>query len=66
MAVDVKYDKSFQPGIPHKLFEVPKFVTGSRYVVTSDGQRFLVPISTEQTDTPTMTVVLNWAAALKK
>jgi len=37
------------------------------YVVTRDGQRFLVSVDTSQqgTETP-MTIVVNWPASLKK
>jgi len=35
------------------------------YDVTADGQRFLINLPTESTTVP-ITVVLNWAAGLKR
>jgi hypothetical protein len=45
-------------------------VTGFRaqYDVTADGQRFLlnVPVQDQDASSPAITVVLHWAAELKK
>ena len=69
-----------EPGIPHALFDVrlaATFVSGTGftanavtpypYVVTRDGQRFLVSVDTSQqaSETP-ITVVVNWPSALRK
>jgi hypothetical protein len=57
-------------GEPRALFavEVPEpfapFQTD--YVVTADGQRFLVNTLAEQPTRPSLTVNLNWTAGLKK
>jgi eukaryotic-like serine/threonine-protein kinase len=65
MAVEVRTKgTAFEAGIPKQLFQLP---TGSSYWdVTSDGEKFLVPVpSGPQSRTP-ITVVLNWQADLKK
>jgi len=73
-AVDVKTDgppfqagvgPSFQAGVPKPLFEAHAVGTtgsgGSPYVVTSDGQRFLVLAATdEKTASAPINVVVNW------
>jgi hypothetical protein len=51
-AVDVKTDgSSFEAGIPKPLFAVPTVssspIGGAPFVVTRDGQRFLVPAAIE-------------------
>jgi hypothetical protein len=48
------------------LFQMP--ATGRRYsyVVSADGQRFLINRAPEQTTQAPITVVLNWTAGLKK
>jgi serine/threonine protein kinase len=67
MAVDITTDKTFQPGVPHRLFGVP--MTLSPPTVSTDGKRFLIAVvgdsSTAATDTP-FNVVLNWQAVLNK
>jgi Tol biopolymer transport system component len=66
MAVDVKAGAMLEPGIPRKLFSTglgPP--TDDQYAVTADGQRFLVLMPVD-TAPPTITVVLNWTAGLKK
>jgi hypothetical protein len=73
MAVDLKTAPTFQPGIPHALFD-PRIYGGSstnynfRYDVTADGRRFLVnSVPESQTSTPdSITVVVNWAPGLQK
>ena len=58
---------SIETGIPRALFATG--ITGSfvdrrnQYVVTRDGQRFLVNISEEDLNSAPITVVLNWDAA---
>jgi serine/threonine protein kinase len=70
MAVDVKTSgDQFQPGIPRAVI-VGAGVFGdtqrNRYVVTADGQRFLIVSSAEQGPPSPITVVMNWVADLKK
>jgi Tol biopolymer transport system component len=64
-AVDVKTDgKSFQAGIPKSLFEVPTVRSsstgGSPFMVTRDGQRFLVLAQIEQAGSEPLEVLVNW------
>ncbi len=64
-AVDVKSDgSSFQAGIPKPLFATPAVVTttgaGSPFVVTRDGQRFLVLAPVEKVSTQPLEVLVNW------
>jgi hypothetical protein len=65
-AVDVKTDgPSFQAGVPKLLFEAHAVGTtgsgGSPFVVTGDGQRFLVLAATdEKAPSAPIDVVVNW------
>lgn len=71
MAVPIVPDDSFVPGSPVALFTT-RVQAGSltdarnHFVVARDGQRFLVNIFGEEGKTPPITLVLNWAAALKQ
>jgi hypothetical protein len=68
MAVDVNSAASvFEAGIPHPLFDVTLSSTGGRngYVVTRDGQRFLVNAPAEQAGAAPMNVVLNFTGTAK-
>ena len=68
VAVEVKTGSGFEPAAPKALFptRVSGYSAPNRYVVTSDGQRFLVNSSTEEVSQTPMTVVLNWTTGLKK
>lgn len=64
-AVDVKTDgKSFEAGVPKLLFEVSTVRSsaggGSPFVVTRDGQRFLVLEQVEKAGSEPIEVVVNW------
>jgi Tol biopolymer transport system component len=70
MAVDILTmpgDSEFKAGVPKKLFAVNVVTANQRnsYDVTRDGQRFLLntPAAAQN---PTVTLVLNWTAALNK
>ncbi len=71
-AVDVKGGDTFEVATPHPLFSIrtPNYVNlgGSRsvYVMTRDGQRFLVNSSVEDAYASPITVVVNWTEGLKK
>ena len=70
-AVPVASDGTvFEPGPPAALFdvEVPEASQPypNHYVVSADGQRFLVNTLIDQPTRPALTVVLNWAAGLAK
>jgi eukaryotic-like serine/threonine-protein kinase len=63
--VDVKTDgASFQAGVPKPLFAVPTVSSsvtgGSPFVVTRDGQRFLVLAAVEKTANEPLEVLVNW------
>jgi eukaryotic-like serine/threonine-protein kinase len=67
MAAEVSLAPELRVGIPKALFQMPSEggpSSGSTWSVTSDGQRFLLPVPRSE-NTP-FTVVLNWQAALKK
>jgi serine/threonine protein kinase len=71
MAADVKAtETAFATSTPHVLFNTG--ITASsvdrrnQYVVSRDGQRFLVNISVEDENPAPITVVLNWQAPAKK
>jgi serine/threonine protein kinase/Tol biopolymer transport system component len=64
-AVDVKTDgASFKAGIPKPLFEVPTVTSspagGAPFVVSKDGQRFLVLAQVEKTISSPLEVLVNW------
>jgi hypothetical protein len=69
MAVDVSTSgTTFHTGIPKMMFDSQ---VGGRYfwvnyAVAPDGQRFLFAMPAEHQTAPPMTVILNWAAGLKK
>jgi Tol biopolymer transport system component len=58
---------NFEVGAVKPLFET-RIVLGGRYqyAVSADGQRFLINTAPEQAAPAPITVVLNWAAGLKK
>ena len=67
MAVEIATSPTVRAGIPQVLFVVPPEggpAQGSRWDVTADGKRFLIPVG-ESTTTPFI-VVQNWQAGLKK
>ncbi len=74
MAVEVNgTGPTFVAGVPRPLFDVHVSTifpgaagAGPYYVVTGDGQRFLVnTIVGDSTPVP-LTIVLNWTAGLKR
>ena len=51
------------PGIPVPLFRTEldsSFLTRQQYVVSPDGQRFLINAATDAIDPPSITLILNW------
>ena len=64
MAVDVTLGSTFQAGTPRRLFDVPGLINNRRFVVTPDGQQLLVPVL--KADPLPITVILDWAAGLRK
>jgi eukaryotic-like serine/threonine-protein kinase len=68
MAVEVSGDgESFRAGIPKELFEARLPVQlRNRYIVTSDGKRFLMNTLLEEQEHASLRVVLNWPGLLKR
>lgn len=68
MAVSVGEGPNF--GVPRALFQTRVFpdVAANRmhYVPSRNGQRFLINTQSDDASTTPITVVMNWAAALKK
>jgi Tol biopolymer transport system component len=64
--VEVTTGASFEAGIPEPLFGVAlrPITVNNRYLLSRDGQRFLLLSSLVQDSTPPTTVVLNWTAEL--
>jgi hypothetical protein len=68
MAVPIKFasdGKSIEPGVPTALFEtrIGGAVQGSykqQYVVSADGQRFLMNTVVGERSSSPVTVILNW------
>jgi hypothetical protein len=71
MVVPIAAGDSFEAGAPATLFatRIPAgSLTGDRnhFVVSADGQRFLVNNFLEEGNTQPITFVLNWSANLKR
>ena len=69
MSVEMKPGPGFEPGPPRELF--PMQVTGvvdarNHYVVSRDGQRFLVNMVVQEPSSSQITVALNWVAGLNR
>jgi hypothetical protein len=69
MAVPIKFgrapsDPAFEPA--KSLFRVPGNLTGRSYGAAANGQRFLLSEPTDDATATSVTVVMNWAATLKK
>ena len=71
MAVAVSGGTTIDPGRPAVLFQTSVPVSGivddrNNYVPTRDGQRFMVNNLADTVNSQPLTLVLNWAADLKK
>jgi eukaryotic-like serine/threonine-protein kinase len=70
MAVGVNTNgATFQPGIPKPLFQTqldPSYRGRNFYVVSPDGQRFLLLTPAEDAGPEPITVVVNWPALLER
>jgi Tol biopolymer transport system component len=67
-AVPIVVTETFQAGDPRELFDVsftPPSVNAYPYAVSADGQRFLVITPEETVSNAAISVVLNWASALR-
>ena len=67
MAAGIDTAKEFSATVPQPLFQsgLMSTLNNHPYVVTRDGQRFLVPVI-DQSAASQMTVVLNWPAGVQK
>jgi hypothetical protein len=61
--VEIRTEASLQASVPRDLFTTPR-AQGS--AVTRDGQRFLFNLPAAEVAPNPMTIVLNWAAGLRK
>ncbi len=72
MAVPIEAGSTLRPGTPQRLFEVAvssnvgSSYTRNQYVVTDDGQRFLINQPVAGTSISAVTVVVDWVATLKE
>jgi hypothetical protein len=67
MAVDIDTSKGFQAGTPRRMFTAPPAVAGlASWDLSPDGKRFLFAGRANSGRVIPFTVVLNWAAGLKK
>jgi hypothetical protein len=69
MAVEVNGEgESFRAGVPKELFEarLTPAQRRNRYLVTSDGKRFLMNALVEEQEHASIRVVLNWPGLLKR
>ena len=64
MVVPVKIGPSFETGAATALFQVE--APDNQYDVSADGKRFLINISVVEAKYLPHTVVVNWAADLKR
>jgi Tol biopolymer transport system component len=65
-AVEIDTSKGFQAGTPRRMFAVPAAVAISGLDLSPDGKRFLFAAPPGTGRVVPFTVVLNWAAGLKK
>jgi hypothetical protein len=69
MAVDVTTSPTFRTSLPKPLFDTainPGAVNVFRWDASADGKKFLIITTGQEAAAPPITVVLNWAAGLKK
>jgi Tol biopolymer transport system component len=67
IAVDVKRGDAFEAGLPKTLFNLAEAkVYYADYAVTADGQRFLFVRKLQEGSPAPFSVVVNWAAGLKR
>ena len=71
MSVAIKTASPFEAGPPARLFDTRMSAltnsayTRNQYVVTADGQRFLINQPPAEAPSSPITVVLNWQSALE-
>ena len=65
-AVPVRLGETIEIGNPKPLFKMPVFAPGMQYGVANDGQKILVNERIDQQRPPEFSVIVNWAAELKR
>ena len=69
MAATITAAPTFDAGMPRALFKTRMAQVGTfgtNYAVAADGQRFLISSITETPPPPSMTIVLNWPALVRR
>jgi Tol biopolymer transport system component len=66
MGVDIDTSKGFQAGTPKRMFIAPSTALAQSWDLSPDGKRFLFAAPPGSGRVVPFTVVLNWAAGLKK
>jgi len=69
MSVEVTLSPTFQAGTPKPLFQTKVAGinnTRNNYVVSHDGQRFLIYTPPDDSQLEPVNVILNWPTLLKK
>jgi hypothetical protein len=69
MAVDVTLGPRFEAGLPKTLFETRALTASdfrNHYVVTADGQRFLINSLPEEKGATAIDIVKNWPALTQR
>ncbi len=68
MAVEVKMGSSFEIGVPKDIFDLAplRAISGTTYAATADGRHFVLVTQGQEAAKLQFTVIVNWAAYLKK
>jgi hypothetical protein len=68
MAVPVRIGATVEAGAPQPLFSVPSpfAINLNVYVSSRDGQLFLVSMPVTGSESPPLTLILNWQAGFRK
>jgi serine/threonine protein kinase len=71
MAVAIDTRGRLQAGVPQELFKARFYISGAgaerpSYAATKDGQRFLINAIAAEAEPSSVTVILNWPAAVQR
>ncbi len=66
MVVDIDTSKGFQAGAPRRMFVAPEATPNANWDLSPDGKRFLFAVPLDAGRVIPYTVIVNWAAGLKK
>jgi len=66
MRVEVQTGDAFDASVPEPMFvaNLRPIPTNNRYLLSPDGERFLMLSSLREDTTPPTTIVINWTAEL--